>query len=156
MYGHSPESFTPRRKLSYTVVTSGYCRVTISVVSVVLLAPSVPWEKGCCTPNSSLQTKSTETEEGGQGWGAIGLDVLVVACHLVLQILTQFKHTSRKFRQCLLPGSIIRYDKAQFSTSDTQKDRPKNGYGKMTCFGLKKRNILGNESNDTSKPIMPV
>lgn len=37
-----PEMLFPRRKLSYTVVTSGYCRSMISVVSAHLLAPSVP------------------------------------------------------------------------------------------------------------------
>ena len=36
------EMLFPRRKLSYTVVTSGYCRSMISVVSAHLRAPSVP------------------------------------------------------------------------------------------------------------------
>ena len=37
-----PEMLFPRRKLSYTVVTSGYWRSIISVVSAHLRAPSVP------------------------------------------------------------------------------------------------------------------
>ena len=37
-----PVMLFPRRKLSYTVVTSGYCRSMISVVSAHLRAPSVP------------------------------------------------------------------------------------------------------------------
>ena len=37
-----PEMLFPRRKLSYTVVASGYCRSIISVVSAHLRAPSVP------------------------------------------------------------------------------------------------------------------
>lgn len=37
-----PVMLFPRRKLSYTVVTSGYCRSIISVVSAHLRAPSVP------------------------------------------------------------------------------------------------------------------
>ena len=37
-----PVMLFPRRKLSYTVVASGYCRSIISVVSAHLRAPSVP------------------------------------------------------------------------------------------------------------------
>lgn len=89
----SPEIFTPWRKLSYTVPTSGYCRVTISIVSVVLLAPSVPWEKGWCPLNSSLQTKFMESKEGGIG--TVGVDLLVIACHAVSHILIQAENRQR-------------------------------------------------------------
>ena len=37
-----PDRLTPRRKPSYTVVTSGYCWLIISDVSAILRAPPVP------------------------------------------------------------------------------------------------------------------